>query len=164
MKHYPELNEREIKLVYKLFETYPTYFESEECPYSEEVKDIFRGNTKAADYDQANGDAPDLPTVEQQVVLLGKQLKEYGEYAMNDDDATPSDKNTYFRMMAALSEKQLAMLSEIYKLKDVELFYTRIIDFVDREMDATQRATFIDYMNGASNYLKEGLEQNEPHD
>lgn len=143
--HYPPISEGPLKLALRIYENNPGYFDDPACPYSNDLKDILKGKAKVHDFaTHKNNEVADGDTLIVQINELSRQLKEYGEFIQNSEDATPQDKNTYFRLTTSLLDKQIEQREKITNIKEWEKFVSFILDFMDKEMNADQRSLFME--------------------
>lgn len=145
-RYYPPLEERNINIVSQLYEADAAYFEDPACPYSKGVIEIFKGTSKAHDFDgHGYGDeVPDADSLISQINALNKQLHVYGKDIQNGgEDISASDRNTYFRLSVTLLEKLLDMKKEISNIKEYESFIAIVLDFMDKELTPDKRNMFM---------------------
>lgn len=143
--HYPPLDEAKLKLVMRIYENNAGYLDDPKCPYSPETKALLKGQAKAHDFTSHRSDElADTDTLITQINALAQQLKDYGLFINNNAEATPQDKNTYFRLSTALLDKQIEQRDKLANIKQFEQFQAFLLDFMDKEMDADQRFIFMD--------------------
>jgi hypothetical protein len=144
--HYPVINEKDITLIARLYEANPTYFDTPECPYSQDIKDIYKGTAKYHDFDTHidNSEIPSSDTLISQINELMTQLKSFGKNIEDSEEASAQDRSTYFRLSATLIEKLLDMREKVCNIKDYELFVNEILDIMDRICTADQRQEIMD--------------------
>lgn len=143
--HYPPITEGPLKLALRIYENNPNYFDDPACPYSQDLKDILKGKAKVHDFaTHRDTEVADGDTLIVQINELSRQLKEYGEFIQNSADATPQDKNTYFRLTTSLLDKQIEQREKITNIKEWEKFQAFLLDFMDKEMNADQRGLFME--------------------
>lgn len=138
-RYYPPLDEKPLKTISLLFENDPDYFNDRNCPYSQDVINIFRGMAKFQDFDShANNELPSSDNLIQQINQLAAQLRSYWN-DIKGGDATPADKNTYFRIASSLMEKMTDMKERVSNIKQYEVFTSAVLDILDRELNVDQR-------------------------
>ena len=143
--HYPTLDDRALKLALRIYENNPNYLDDPNCPYSEDVKNLFKGTSKVHDFNtHRNVEVPDGDNLMGQINELSRQLKEYGDFIQSSPSATPQDKNTYFRLMTSLLDKQIEQSEKVSNIKEYENFQSFILDFMDKELNADQRNLFME--------------------
>lgn len=143
--HYPTIDERALKLVMRIYENNPNYLDDPLCPYTQETKDLLKGQAKAHDFNtHRNTEIADGDALTIQINELSRQLKDYGDFIQNSPSATAQDKNTYFRLSSALLEKQIDQREKVSNIKQFEQLQSFILDFMDKEMNADQRGLFME--------------------
>lgn len=145
---YPELKERDFVIIAKLMESNKDYLTRKECPYGSKTKDILQGVSKHQDYDKGgielNTEVPEATAIIAQINSLASELQDYGRIIRTSDDATPSDRNTYFRLSVTLMEKLLDLKEKAAKISEYELFVATVLDLMDKVLDTNQRNVVMD--------------------
>lgn len=138
-KYYPPISEKDIRLIQKLYEGDPSYFEAEECPYSPEVKDLFKGEVQSKYFDDTNPVKPIASDDEiaQEINDVYAKLKEYWEEVKSSDKS--ADKNTFFRVSTSLLDKLVELRERMSKIKKVNAFITEVLAIMDEILLPDQR-------------------------
>lgn len=151
-RHYPELNNNNIKLVKQLFEEDKTFFDDPDCPYSDEVKSIFRLSDIENDFDK-NFDVDIMDSEEhimKEINALYNHLQKFGAN-MRDSD-TASEKNTYFKLSTTLLEKIISMKERVTNISKVNEFTETVLQILEEEVNVDDRTKVIERLrNVASN-------------
>lgn len=138
-RFYPRLDEQAFKTISMIYENDAGYFNDKNCPYSQDLINLFLGKSKFHDFDSHA--AKELPSADDLVVQINKlasQLENYWSEIKNGD-ATPADKNTYFRIASGLLEKMVDMKERVLNIKQYEAFTSAVLDALDRELDVDRR-------------------------
>ena len=138
-RYYPKLDEKMMEVVSKIYENDPNYFDDPKCPYSQEVKDIYKKKTKYNDFDTHNSELKSSEGLLEEINLLSSQLKHYWQEIQSGQGTTPADKNTYFRLATTLLEKMIDMREQVTNIKQFEAFTSLVLDVIDRELDTEAR-------------------------
>jgi len=143
--HYPKIDEKMLRLISNIYENNPGYFTDPSCPYEQSTKDIFQKTAKHHDFDShAPNELKSSDGLLEEINLLSSQLKSYWNEIQSGQGTTPADKNTYFRLATTLIEKQIDMKERVLNIKEYEAFVMMVLDVIDRELDADQRARVLD--------------------
>ena len=143
--HYPPVDERNLKLALRIYESNPGYLDDPECPYSQDLKDLFRGTAKVHDFtSHGPAEIPDGDRLNWMINELQRQLSAYSDFIDNNEEATASDRNTYFRISTMLLEKSIEQREKVMNIKQYEVFQTFLLDFMDKEMNVDQRSLFME--------------------
>lgn len=139
-RHYPELNEKDLKLIIRIYEDDPDYFDDENCPYDSEIKEFFKGEASVHYFDTHGSAASKPPSDDDilaQVTALYDRLNEY----WNDvkDSENSSDKNTYFRVSVSLMERLTTLKEKMSNLKNVNTFMAEVLQIMDEILTPDQR-------------------------
>ena len=116
-RFYPNLDEKSIKLIMDLYETDPSYFDDDKCPYGQTIKDLFKGESKVLDFiSHTSTDIDDSKILSDEDILmeingLHTKLKEYWDDVK--DSAKATDKNTFFRVSVSLLERIVDLRSKM---------------------------------------------------
>lgn len=143
-RFYPPLDEKAFKTISMIYEADPGYFNDRNCPYSQDLIDLFRGKSKFHDFDSHA--AKELPSADDLVVQINKlasQLENYWQ-EIKGGEATPADKNTYFRIASGLLEKMVDMKERVLNIKQYQSFTEAVLDVLDRELDVDRRNLVMD--------------------
>ena len=148
--YFPKLNEKNIKIVAKLYEENEGFFEQEGCPYSPETIKIFKMKDAAPDFDKTaiefvealehDGEKlseMDVDQVISEVDGLWAQLKQQGNDMQTSDNA--SERNTYFRLSVTLLEKVMALKEKAFNQKKMFAFTHAVLTVMEEEMSPDQR-------------------------
>lgn len=143
-RFYPPLDEKPLMTISLIYENDPDYFNDRNCPYSQQLIDLFRGRSKFHDFDShGSKDLPSSDDIVSQINKLAKQLENYWS-EIKGGEASPQDKNTYFRIAAGLTEKMLSMRERASNVKQFEVFTATVLDILDTEMDVDRRNKVMD--------------------
>lgn len=143
-RYFPPIDEKNFKTIMMIYEADPGYFDDRKCPYSQDFINVFRGRAKFQDFDShASKDLPSSDDLVVEINQLAGQLKSYWN-DIKGGEATPADKNTYFRIASGLLEKMIDMKERVLKVKEYEAFTLAILDILDRELDVDQRNRIMD--------------------
>lgn len=150
-KIFPELNEKNMHVVAQLYDDDPHYFEHINCPYSEEVINIFKAGNPSNDYfDAEDMEGMDISEFDEgrlikEISILWGQLKSQGETMSKSE--TASERNTYFRMSTALLEKIVALRERCMNLKKMHDFTDAVLAVMEDKLDAEQRTAVMEELN-----------------
>lgn len=138
--HYPPLNEAQIKLILSLFATYPDYFDVPGCPYSDEIKELFKGESKVLDFESHQTAAKDLSDdqILQEISDLHQKLKDYWDEVKTSDKS--ADKNTFFRVAVALLERIVNLREQMSNLSQVNVFIDEVLRIMEQVLTPDQRS------------------------
>lgn len=143
-RFYPKVDEQPFRTISRIYEADPQYFDDRMCPYSQELIDLFRGRAKFHDFDShASEKLPSADDLVVQINRLTSQLEQYWQ-DVKGGEATPADKNTYFRIASGLLEKMIDMKEKATAIKQFESFTAAVLDILDREMDVDRRNVVMD--------------------
>lgn len=138
-----------IERIARLYEGDKMYLNYPECPYAQNIKDIFQGTAMYHDFDSHALD--EIPTADNILVTINKlhkELAEYGEKIKNSSDASASDQNTYFRLSVMLIEKLANLREGVSKISEVEKFYAEVISILDKVLTTEQRSIVLERLKG----------------
>lgn len=141
---YPKIDEKNIKLVKKLVIQNPSYLDHADCPYSDEIKSLFRLLNPIYDFDDTNMDLDKLTNDEEmlrEIKSLYTHLKGFGESMRTSD--TASEKNTYFKLSASLLEKLILMRERVVNIQKMEVFSDTVIQIMQDELSPDERTRII---------------------
>jgi glutaredoxin len=143
---YPKIEEKNLKLITKLYENDKEYFNKPECPYSSDTKAIFQKTAKHFDFEthELSDEVPETESLVRQMNKFARELEDYGESIRNSDSASSSDKNTYHRLKATLLEKFVDMREKLSKVTEYELFQSEILDIMDKTCTPDQRMAIME--------------------
>lgn len=143
-RFYPELDEAPLKVIKQLFDEDKTFFDGADCPYSSDVKAMFKLSDVERDFDQ--GIDMNLMDNEDQIMkeinALYNHLQEFGK-AMRDSD-TASEKNTYFKLSTTLLEKLISMKERVTNISKVNQFTETVLQILEEEISVDDRTKVID--------------------
>lgn len=138
-QYYPVLDERPLRLVSSLYEINPDFFDSEECPYSPFVKELFKGELKANDFDShGSTEMPSDDEITRNILALQDKMDDYWAEVRNSDKS--SDKNTFFRVQASLLEKIVDMKERMSNIRNANKFTTEVMSIMEQILTPDQRA------------------------
>ena len=138
MVFYPPLDEKNLKIVGQLYADNKNFFDNPECPYSKETIELFKGGSKAADFDNLeNVEALSDDEIEREVTNLWRELKDQSNEMRTSENS--SDKNTYFRMATALLEKLINLREKIMNQKKMHEFTAAVLRVLEEELDKDSR-------------------------
>lgn len=138
MSHYPQLDEKSIRLVTQLYEVDPKYFDSPECPYSPDIKELFKGENQTKYFDTHT--TVSLATdedISNEINDVYTKLKDYWDEVKSSDKS--ADKNTFFRVSTSLLEKLVDLRERMSKIKQVNAFITEVMLIMDEILNSDQR-------------------------
>lgn len=142
---FPELNEKNIRLVKRLYSEDPTFFEQPNCPYSTDIIEIFTKESEVLDIGGVTVGDLDFDAMTNEDYLLAevsalyKQLKDQGDKMANSD--TASEKNTYFKLSAALLERLISMKERVINIKKMNEFTNQVLKIMEDTLDPDQKTT-----------------------
>ena len=133
-----------LQIIAKNVRDNPEYLKSPDCPYPEEVKQLFEKQTGLAQFaedgEDFNLDSIDMET---EIISLYKRMQSWGNSIQNSDK---SEQNTYFRLSTQLQERLIELMERSKGLKEIEQFKTAILSFMDDHMDPDTRTKFMDHI------------------
>lgn len=140
-KVYPKLDENAIRIVLRLYELNPDYFEDPNCPYRDETKTLFTGIKKnvqsSSEITEQNLTTDSLLS---SVLQLKRELEEFGRSIKGEANAT--EKNTYFRLSVGLLKDIIQMQEKLVEVGQYEDFVNSILTILDEVCDADQKTLF----------------------
>lgn len=140
---YPTLNEPAIKQVLQIYENNPSYFDDPACPYSDPIKDFFKTNSQASDFDTHTEKVKfDEDGLNSEIETLYSELKKYGTSAITSENS--ADKNTFFRLSVGLLEKIVEVKSKLNYVTNVNAFIEEVLSSMQEILNADQRNEFMD--------------------
>ena len=141
---YPALNEPALRQVIQLYETHPDYFDSPDCPYGQFIKDFFKANSAASDFDSHSDVAVkfDEKGLQNEIEALYADLKKYGRDAQTSDNA--ADKNTFFRLSVGLLEKIIEVKKNLHYIQSINQFIEEVLSSMQEILNPDQRNEFMD--------------------
>lgn len=156
---YPKINESDLRVIKKMVASVPGYLENAACPYSQEIKDLFKPadavlkskNTNLAPETLAEIEV-DLETLSdeglmEEINALYNQLKASGRSIGKMDDSTEaSAKNTYFRLMMNLMKEVVSLRERLQNKINISKFTEGVLTAMEEILDADQRNIFIERM------------------
>ena len=151
-RYYPPVNESNILLIKTLYTEDKSFFDSVDCPYSEEFKDLFRTkkvDVKESDFDDfdLNGDFGEDYILDQ-INSLYKYLQEFGREMRTSD--TASEKNTYFKLSANLLEKLISMRERVVNLQKMNEFTETVLQILEDEVNVDERSRIIERLKNVT--------------
>lgn len=149
---YPSLSAESIALFIKIKNIYannPTYFDSSECPYPQELIEVYKGTAAYHDFDShAIDEVPSADNILAAVNKLNKELADYGRDQKYGEGVTASDRNTYFRLSVAMIEKLITLREKISGIAEFERFSEETINIMDRVLTTEQKSVVLDKLKG----------------
>lgn len=143
-KHYPAINEKNIKLIKTLYSNDPKYFDDPSCPYSTEIIDLFKVSDIKNDFDPKMMDTDvdeitdfDEDSMLEQIQALWQQLQQFGRNV--EAMETAAEKNTYFRLSVNLLDRVISMRERIMNVKLVSQFTFEVLQIMEEELDPDTR-------------------------
>jgi len=149
-RFYPEIDEKNLKLIQKLQSEDATYLQDDQCPYSEDIKKLFMIADSTSDFDIQDIDIEGLDTDDgmlAEVMTLYAHLKQFGTEMRNSD--TASEKNTYFKLSATLLEKLIVMRERVINIQKMQVFQDTVLQIMEDELDPTQRTAVMNKLKKA---------------
>jgi hypothetical protein len=152
-RFYPEINENNLKLIKQLFEEDKTFFDDDTCPYSDTTIALFKNSpTDISDFE--NEDALDIDNIGsteyiiKEINALYTHLQQFGK-TMRDSD-TASEKNTYFKLSAALLERLISMKERMSNVAKVTEFTETVLQILDEEVNVDERTKIIERLRNVT--------------
>ena len=137
---YPALDTKSINLIIQLYESFPDYFDSPDCPYPDTIKDLFRGELAYLDFDSHDTKSSN-PLTDDEIIKnisdIHSKLQNYWNDVKNSDKG--SDKNTFFRVSVALLEKLVSLRKEMSGIKHANQFIAETMTIMEDVLSADQR-------------------------
>jgi len=136
--HYPQLDEKSIRLVTQLYEVDPKYFDNPACPYSADIKELFKGESQTQYFDtHTTVSLASDEDISNEINDVYQKLKDYWEEVKSSDKS--ADKNTFFRVSTSLLEKLVDLRERMSKIKQVNAFITEVMSIMDEILNSDQR-------------------------
>ena len=149
-RYYPEFNEKNIKAIQQLYDQNTSYFDHPDCPYSEQVKQLFKIKANS-DFD--NPEIYDMLSSDEYLIKeinsLYGHLQTFGENMRNSDNA--AEKNTYFKLSAALLEKLISMRERTLNFTKMAEFTETVLQIMEDELDVDTRSRVLERLNATLN-------------
>lgn len=125
----------------------PDYLSHPDCPYTPEQVELLdsifskAGLKKTQDEQDESLDLDEAPDIEKESIRLFNKMKTFQNSLRNSDT---SEMATTFRTMVSLMEKILAIKERAEGVNNYSKFKTLILDSLDRYLEPSQRAEFVD--------------------
>ncbi len=140
------------------------YLDSNECPYSEQVKSFFRkkiaseggGSKGSIDLFQIGEGETDLDKLTEQIMAVINDLEEFGRKLTIADSP---DKMGYFRTKTALIEKLVNMRERVFSIKEINEFKSTILSFMDEVLTKDQITEFMRRLDGIMGTKNDNIQQ-----
>ena len=139
MAHYPPIDEKTLRLLLLKYEQDPEYFSRPECPYAQDIKDIFTGQT-AVQYFDTHMESVTLESdddIQKEINDVYSKLKNYWDEVKISDKS--ADTNTFFRVSTSLLEKLVDLRERMSKIKQVNSFISEVMQIMDEVLSSDQR-------------------------
>lgn len=137
----------------------PEYLDSDDCPYSEKLRNFLkglcapgRGGVAHAPSDQGVDRGVDQGVdfdftpekLEKQIVQLMNDMKTFGDDLKNDADASATDKAAYFRISVTLTEKLVSLMERTTDIKQFSQLQQFLLNFAEDHLSPDERTLLMD--------------------
>ena len=142
---YPPLPEKEMRLIQTLSASNPEYFNHPDCPYAQDTKDLFMGETQVKYFDKPETSATRIASDDQiaeEINDVYSKLKDYWSEVKSSDKS--ADKNTFFRVSTSLLDKLVELRERMSKIKKVNSFIGETLSILDEILTPDQRNEVMD--------------------
>lgn len=149
---YPEINEKNLRLILEMLKTHPGYLFSSDCPYSEDIKNIFmsmdhRPTYQLTDQEFTSRNSRNLTTAElsDELNTLFLELK-----SMLNQDMPEKEKQQWIKTSTGLLEKLLDLKKDAAETAKVEAFMDEVENILEECVSVDQRSEIINRIQQAS--------------
>jgi hypothetical protein len=142
---FPEIPDdavQQLGMVAAIVREDPSVLDSEDFPYPDWMKELFRPRGNGSSSSEQVGDDVDLRA---EILGLMKKLEEFGEGLSSEDT---KELNTFFRVKTTLLEKLTTLRERAENVARIAEFKSAVLEILDDEMDKDQRARVLNRLKG----------------